>query len=120
MNKTSDDEIKKILDELDEIFDPEAGEITHPTEEDLIADSDLRKAEVAQLRSTISLRERLSDKVYHFNIAWSICVFILLLLRGFDCIPFQLNDKVLMAIIGTALVNVIGLIAIILHGLFRK
>ena len=105
---------------IEALIDPVAGKDTRPTGEDSAADSELRKAEAAQLRSTTELREKFSDKVYKFNIAWSSCVFVILLLSGFGLWSFQLSDNVLIAVIGTALVNVIGLIAIILKGLFQS
>ncbi len=109
-----------MTETVDTLTDPKAEKEISPTEEEHRAVTKFSQAKSKRFESTTILREELSDKVYIFNIWWSISVFTILLLSGFDFVPFQLSDKVLISIIGTALVNVIGLIAIILKGLFNS
>ena len=71
-----------------------------------------------ELRQNIDEREKYAKRVYGL-VGW--CLFgvaFFVFLQGFDDVDFQINDKVLIAIITSATANVIGLFIIIVKYLF--
>ena len=60
-----------------------------------------------------------ADKVFKFVCAYCGLVSIIIVLAGFEDNHFHLSDAVLTVIAGSTAVSVIGLVTIVLSGLFR-
>lgn len=70
-------------------------------------------------------RKEFSKKIYRLTIGWLIVVGFILLLQGFSAYfwvarlkPFHLSDGVIIALITGTSINIIGLMAIVIHYLF--
>jgi hypothetical protein len=88
---------------------------------------DIARKGHANVRAELENRE-LSDKLGQRQLyaKWTFCLvavwmtlmLVILLIQGFGGFHKNLSEKVLMVAIGSTTVNVLGMLAIILHGLF--
>lgn len=64
------------------------------------------------------LRKQYALWMYIFLSIFTIFVFLIILLQGFKFKHFHLNKNVMMILVGTSIIAVIGMVKIVLHGLF--
>ncbi len=76
-------------------------------------------ADVTAADSRTKMREDLKDKIYWYWVWWSVFVVIIVLLQGFGKrVGFSLPETLLSIIVGSTTASVIGLISVMVHGLF--
>jgi uncharacterized membrane protein len=80
---------------------------------------ELKKLEVQSKAQDIAMRKEYADKTFALVCIYMVCVFLLIILA---CSPalFNMNDSVLITLLGTTTINVIGLFAIVMNYLFPK
>lgn len=64
------------------------------------------------------LRKQYALWMYIFLSIFTIFVFIIIFFQGFKFNHFHLNKNVMMILVGTSIIAVIGMVKIVLHGLF--
>ncbi|MUH05366.1 hypothetical protein [Commensalibacter melissae] len=64
------------------------------------------------------LRKSYAFWMFLFLSIFTIFVFLIILLQGFKFKHFHLNKNVMMILVGTSIIAVIGMVKIVLHGLF--
>lgn len=92
----------------------------------LASELEEREAELIRLKGKktvdevrAQMLERYSDKVFCFVVLYCVAVGAMLLLAGFgDSTKFRLSDTILGIIAGSTAVSVIGLIGMVVSGLF--
>jgi len=84
------------------------------------AESELNtlRAKNLLIETRVGLMEPYSKNVFRFVVCYCVGVFILLMLQG-ACENFELPDVVLGVIAGSTAVAALGLVGIVLKGLFR-
>lgn len=90
------------------------------TEENEELKGKLRRLEQKDEASTIlnSLIRPMATWSFIFMCTYAICVIALLVAHGRENIPFQLNDSTLNFLVGSTAVTVIGLVGMVLTGVF--
>jgi uncharacterized membrane protein YdbT with pleckstrin-like domain len=73
---------------------------------------------LAGLKQDREQRKEFAGKIFWLVCSWLAGLIVLLLLSGLQCV--SLSDQVLMALIGGASVNIIGLMVIVANYLFPK
>ncbi len=83
------------------------------------------KEELSQLKAQTSTRATLDGLIipYASRTFWFMCVYcfgvwLMLMLRGFEDLGFRLPDPVLQLLVGSTAVTVIGLVGMVLTGVF--
>ncbi|AUT90752.1 TPA: hypothetical protein O4E20_002157 [Proteus mirabilis] len=87
------------------------------------------KAKVKRQNQNIELRKLYASKAYRFVWMWSIVFFIIILLSGYKDIEiigtdlkikstFEMNDKVLIALITGVTINIVAVFVIVIKNLF--
>jgi len=66
------------------------------------------------------MREQYAHRCFFFMCIWAIIVFVLVTLSSISCVPVTISDSVLITLLTGSTVNVIGLVVIILRGIFPK
>jgi hypothetical protein len=99
-----------------------------PTQEDEKSakfEADLAEQEARHLReendnlkSTRQLREESARRTYHYLVCLSLGVFTILILDGFKFWGFSLQNQILITLSGGTFASAIGLVAIVVKGLF--
>ena len=113
------DDIKQIGDSVEDIEKfPDDNDLAEG-ERDHIA-FEASKQEILDKEQYRLLRECYGSKCFNFLVGWSVCLFVLLILCGQRCFTFHISDSVLIALVANTTVNVIGLIVIILRGVFPQ
>lgn len=112
------------------------------TQQDL-ASADQTRARTEGIRQTHKLRKKYSNRVYRFMVGWVVSVGLLVVLDGFeaplictDSVPnpdlvertffwlcgvspaVEIEDSVMLAIVGSTTVAVLGLVLAVVKGLF--
>lgn len=89
------------------------------------AEKDELQAELEETRKRVrtieildDLIEPMANKAFVFMCAYAGIVALLLILHGFTGIPFTLPDSVLEFLVGSTAVTVIGLVGMVLTGIF--
>jgi hypothetical protein len=87
--------------------------------------ADLAQHQIAHLKETNlnlqsnrKLRQSVARAVYWFMVTWSLAVLALIILAGFKLRGFDLAPTVLAALIGSTTASVIGMVALLVKGLF--
>lgn len=79
-----------------------------------------RKNEEADRCLTRTMRQRYASRAYWYFVIYSIICLLLLLADGSSSCKLKLPNSVMLALIGTTAVSVLGLVGIVLTGLFPK
>lgn len=66
------------------------------------------------------LRVKFSNRTYYYLVGWTIGVFLIVILQGFECIAFDLPDTALSVLLGSTTASAIGLVGFIVKGLFSN
>jgi hypothetical protein len=69
--------------------------------------------------STRRLREDYGRRVYQYLVGYSMAAFLLVMLHGMKYQGFQLDTTVISLIVGSTAVSAIGLVGIVVRGLFK-
>lgn len=72
----------------------------------------------SNMRRTAKLREESAKAVYKYLVSYSLFSALVIALQGFHLFGFLLPDTALCILIGSTAVSAIGLVAIVLRGLF--
>jgi len=64
------------------------------------------------------LRKKYAVWMFSFLFSFTYLIFIIIFLQGFKFNHFHLNKNVMMILVGTSIIAVIGMVKIVLHGLF--
>ncbi len=83
-------------------------------------DEELKREELYNLELYRKLREKYAKYVFRFLVFYCIIVFALIILHGFSICNFKLHSSVLVTIAGSTAVSAIGLVGIVITGLFDK
>lgn len=79
-----------------------------------------RKNEEADRHLTRSMRQRYAQCAYRYFVFYSVICLLFLLADGSSSCTLKLPDSIMLALIGTTAVSVLGLVGIVLTGLFSK
>lgn len=79
-----------------------------------------RENEEADRRLTRTMRQEYANRAYWYFISYSIICLLLLLADGSSSCTLKLPNSVMLALVGTTAVSVLGLVGIVLTGLFPK
>ena len=74
---------------------------------------------IKNIRSEREMREKCASSVLNFLKAYSSCVGVIVLLHGFSWIPFVLDEKIMITLVGSTAVAAIGLVGFVAKGLFK-
>ena len=110
VEKTISLETSGISDQPDEKYEEEKDEL----------DTQKLEEEISSLAATRELREFYAKRIFRFLCGWSLFVALILIFSGFSSWGFKLSDTVLSVLTGSTTVSVLGLVVIILKGLFPK
>lgn len=66
------------------------------------------------------MRKRYSDLVFKYLVGYSVFVGVVVVLAGFEVLGFQLDTSVLDFLVGSTAASSIGLVAIVVRGLFNS
>lgn len=95
--------------------------LDHAAKKEEIAKSKmLREQEEADRLSARGMRECYAGRAYWYLAAYSLACLLLLVFDGFHFWGFSLSDSILLALVGSTAVSIIGLVGIVLTGLFPK
>jgi hypothetical protein len=83
------------------------------------ADARLDGEAVLNSQSTRTLRETFAKRVYWYLVTYTVASFILVVAHGLKAFGFQLDTTVLALIVGSTAVSAIGLVGIVVRGLFK-
>ena len=89
-------------------------------EDDQSAQEILFFEQIEDLKTNRGLRKYYARKVYQFLVVYCVVVVIFLLLQGFSICDFNLPVSVLVTIAGSTTVSAIGLVGLVIKGLFEK
>ena len=93
-------------------------------EDDLAYERRVRKAfharELNQIDEIVQSRKTYANKIFNLVVGWLVGMGVVLLLSGFRCLGFDLDTKVLLALIGGTTLNVLGIFTIVANFLFPK
>jgi hypothetical protein len=104
--------LKKAVEEVAHVSAPDAV--------DRRANAALDEETRADRTSTRTLRERYAKRVFVYLVCYSISAVAILGLQGWHVAGFQLHDGVVGVIVGSTAVSAIGLVGIVVRGLFRQ
>lgn len=110
-------EIDKIHDNISIVNDDSSNE-TDKEKKDY--EIEFLKQQIKDLESNRGLREKLAICCFVFMCVWACIVFSIIFLSGFSFYSFTLSDSVLITLLTGSTVNVIGLVVVILRGIFPK
>lgn len=79
----------------------------------------LATEKISDAQSNRALRERLAGRVYWYLVGYSAGAFMLLVLHGAKYNGFALDKTVLALVVGSTAVSAIGLVGIVVRGLFK-
>ncbi len=79
-----------------------------------------RENEEADRCLTRSMRQKYAQRAYRYFVFYSVICLLFLLADGSSSCTLKLPDSILLALIGTTAVSVLGLVGIVLTGLFPK
>lgn len=65
-------------------------------------------------------RKQFAEKIFSFVCTYMMMVVIILLVTGAQWVDFRLSDQVIITLITTTTANIIGILLIVVHYLFRK
>ena len=74
---------------------------------------------VADRKQVRDLRESYSQRVFWYLVAYSSAALLLVFLHGWRVLGFQLDTVVLSLVVGSTAVSAIGLVGIVVKGLFK-
>lgn len=107
-------------------FASTSGALTAKATEDLASrklDNAAKHEAIRDAQSQRGQRRQYARRTFWLVSTWITIVLLLLLFEGFGSVypyfHFHLSDKVLMVAVGSTTVNILGMLAIVLHGLFR-
>ena len=83
------------------------------------ADVRLADEKVEDSKSTRTMREIYAKKVYGYLIGYSLAAYSLILAHGFRLWDFSLESPTLSIIVGSTAVSAIGLVGLVVKGLFK-
>jgi hypothetical protein len=107
--------IKQVRDDIEDVTNSPTKETYKETHQ---YDQELTKQKIEDLKSNRDLRETYAKLCVGFMCVWSLIVWILVIASGFESLCIHYSDTVLVSIIGGSTVNVIGLVLVIMKGLF--
>ena len=106
-----------ISDSPDEIIKKAKADIERAAEEQKVLKQALDN--IGALQDIVE-RKNYASKMFWLVIVWLIGILGILILQGFELWGFQLDDKVLIALIGGATANIIGIFAIVVRYFYRN
>ena len=97
----------------------EVAKVNKPDDLDKKGAQHLDDETVSDRKSTRELRESYSKRVYEYLVWYSIAAFLVIILQGTHYNGFQLDSTVISIIVGSTAVSAIGLVGIVVRGLFK-
>ncbi len=94
------------------------GKVEHDTERNRVEIDKLR-AEVNDLRQDTRLRGSFSRQILAYLYAFSLFCGACILLQGFHIAGFNLENPVLLTLVGGTAASAFGLVSVVLNGLFN-
>src|SRR5262245_2486283 len=94
-------------------------QVRAPDALDKKADKQLDDENLKDRTSTRTLRESYAKRVYRYLVCYSLAAFVIILLQGTRYSGFQLDSTVVGIIVGSTAVSAIGLVGIVVKGLFK-
>lgn len=79
----------------------------------------LTYAKLEDLEADRAMRQKYANRILWYLKVYSVCVYILILLSGWDCFKFTLQKEVLITLVGSTALAAIGLVGFIARGLFN-
>lgn len=77
--------------------------------------------ELQQIDDIVTSRKRYANKIYWLVVCWLVTMGVLILLDGFSAkTGFDIDTKIILAIIGGTTINVLGIFTIVTNFLFPK
>lgn len=107
------------FDTLDALSEPERASVQKRTKKEK-RDLDLERAEeeLESAKQDRTERKRYASLIFGLICAWLVMLFAVLFFQGLAAFGFQLQDSVLLALIGGTTANVLGIFVIVAKYLF--
>lgn len=80
----------------------------------------LTSEEIKDMRQNREERKSYASYIFFMICFYLVIVFVLLFFSGFNCWGFYLSDKIVLSLIGTTLINVLGVFIIVVNYLFPR
>lgn len=83
------------------------------------AEKTLQDQAIADSELARQLREKYSERVFWYLVAYSSAAIVILVFQGFGIWSFKLDTAVMALLVGSTAVSAIGLVAVVVRGLFK-
>ncbi len=97
----------------------EVAAVKKEDELDKKADNSLADERIKDSSSTRTLRETYAKKVYWYLVCYSVGAYALLIAQAWKIAGFELETTVIAIVAGSTAVSAIGLVGIVVRGLFK-